>query len=119
MSIPRFNRTGQGNLWVDSAPADTSFTTGIDVMIDGRAAVEVVYTGLDAADGYVRLLGSNSGDVLKARCLTGEPTTLTTANSSILFNVFEIGYNYLHLQYDAGANTAGSIDATLSRKQTS
>ena len=32
---------------------------------------------------------------------------------------FEIGYSYLHLEYDAGANTTGSIDVDLARKQTS
>ena len=119
MSLPRANKTGQGSLWVDSAPADTSFVTAAPLLMDGRAAVEVVYSGLDAADAYVRLWGSNSGDFTKARCLTDEAATLTTANSAILFNIFEIGYSYLHLEYDAGANTTGSIDADLARKQTS
>ena len=119
MSIPRMNQASQGSIWVDSAPAATSFTTAIAVLHDQRAGIEVIYSGLDAADAYVRLHASNSGDATRARRLTELPATLTTANSSVLFNVTEMGYNFIHLEYDAGANTAGAVDVYLSRKQTS
>ena len=119
MSIPRFNKTGEGNLWVNSAPADASFTTGIELLHDSNAAVEVVYTGLDAADATVRLKASNSNDVDRARNLTAAPSTLTTANSSYLFNIEEANYGYLHLVYDSGSNSAGSVYAYVVRKQRS
>ena len=120
MSLPRTNlTTSESTAWVKSAPADTSFVTAVPVLMDGKAAVEVVYAGLDAADAYVRIKASNSGDSTRARDLTTLAQTMTTANSSILFNVFDIGYSYLHLEYDAGSNTDGTITAHLSRKQTS
>jgi len=120
MSLPRTNLTSsESSAWVDAADAAVSFVTAVPVMMDGSASVEVVYTGLDAADGWVRLQASNSGDQTRARDLTISAATMTTANSSILFNINEIGYSYLHLVYDAGSNSAGSITARLTRKQTS
>jgi len=113
------NTTGEGSKWVDSAPADTSFVTGVPVLMDEVAAVEVVYTGLDKADATVRMKAGNSNDATRARCLTVDPQTMTTANSSILFNISQMGYNYLYLEYDAGSNSAGAINAYLSRKQKS
>ncbi len=116
MSLPRSNEVTP---WVNAAAADTSFVTGVPVLMDERAAIEVVYTGLDAADAYIQLKGSVSGEIAKARNLTDYASTLTTANSSILFNVGDIGYSWLHVVYDAGANTAGSITIDLTRKQKS
>lgn len=113
MSLPRPSK------WVDSAPAATSFTTAIPVLMDEMAGVEVVYSGLDAADAYVRLKASNSGDITRARNLTDFASTMVTTNSAILFNIFNAAYHYLHLEYDAGSNTDGAINVYLSRKQKS
>ena len=120
MSLPRANLTSsESSAWISAADAAVSFVTAVPVMMDGSASVEVVYTGLDAADGYIRLQASNSGDQTRARDLTISPSTLTTANSSILFNIEKIGYGYIHMVYDAGSNSTGSITARLTRKQTS
>ena len=120
MSLPRMNLTASENVaWVSSAQADTSFVTGVPVLMDDRAAIEIVYTGLDAADAWVKLQASNSGDATRARDLASDVITMTTANSSILFNVYQVGYGYIHLVYDAGSNTKGSVTARLTRKQKS
>ena len=119
MSLPRTNNQSQSPAWVNSAPADTSFVTGIAVLHEDRAAVEVIYTGLDAADATIRLKASNSNDINRARNLTDDVCTMTTANSSILFNIKEMGFTFLHAEYDAGSNTAGAVTVHLSRKQKS
>ena len=120
MSLPRTNLTNSTYTpWVNEADAAVSFVTAIPVLHDSAASVEVIYSGLDDVDGTVKLTGSNSGDYTRSRDLTYDVVTMTTANSSILFNVNQIGYGYIHLIYDAGGNTAGTITAHLVRKQTS
>ena len=116
MAIPRANSQAEGTPWVNSAPADTTFSVDVPVMIDGMASVEVVYSGLDAADGSIRLKASNSRNSSTARNLTTDAYTLTTANSSIFFNIYGIGYNYLHAMYDPGSNSTGGITLYLARK---
>ena len=120
MSLPRTNLTSTENQpWVNSVSAAASFVTAAPVLMDGSAAIEIVYSGVDGVDGWLRLQGSNSGDQTKAKDLTLAATTMTTAASSILFNVSQIGYGYIHLVYDAGSNTTGTITARLTRKQVS
>ena len=120
MSLPRTNLTSSENLaWVKSAAADTSFVASAAVLMDEAASVEVIYADLDAADAYVKLQGGNSGDYTRARDLRDYVTTMTTANSSILFNVSDVSFNYIYLVYDAGSNSKGTITAHLSRKQKS
>ena len=119
MSLPRINRQDEGTPWVNSAPADTSFVTGVPVLMDTKASVEVIYSGLDAADATVWMKASNQNNSAAPRCLTPNPSTLTTANSSVLFNISQMGYSYLYLDYDAGSNTDGAITARLVRKETS
>ena len=116
MSLPRSN---EQTPWVDSAPADTSFVTGIPVLMDGSAAIEVVYSGIDATNGNIRLKGSVSGEIAKARNLTDYASTFTATAAAFLFNVSDIGYSWIHVVYVAGSNTAGSVTVDLTRKQTS
>jgi len=113
------NLTSQGEPWVNGVDAATSFVASTAVLMDEAAGVEIIYSGLDAADAYVKLQGGNSADITRARDLTDFVTTMTTANSSILFNVSKIGFNYMYLVYDAGTNSKGTITAHLSRKQKS
>lgn len=119
MSLPRFNQSGQVSAWTSSAPADTSFVTAIPVINDANAAIEVVYKGLDAADAYMRLRASNSGDYLSATPLSETACTFTTAAGFSLFNVKDIGYAYIHAEYDAGSNTDGTVTLYVTRKQQS
>jgi hypothetical protein len=107
------------NVWVQSAAAASSFTTMVPVLNDYSASVQVVYKGLDAVDGCIRLKGSNDEVVANAQNLTDDPSTMTTATSSILFNIDRMGFGYLLAEYDAGSNSTGTVSLFLVRKQIS
>ena len=113
MSLPREQK------WVNSAAAGTSFTTSIQVLADYCGSVHCVCSGLDAADGWFRVKGDNSNDASNAENLTTDASTMTTASTGVLFNIDQIGYRYLVLEWDAESNTKGAINVYLTRKQRS
>ena len=113
MSLPR-NIT-----WVQSATAAASFTTSIAVEMDYSGSVQLVYKGLDATDATFRLQANNDEVITNSSNLTNTASTLTTAASSVLYNIDKIGFKFLVCEYDAGSNSAGTVSIFRVRKQVS
>lgn len=98
-----------------SIAASASFTTNFHVFNYSNAAIQVIWSGLDATNGTVRCRASNklAGNYQN---LTANPVTLTTAAGEHIFNIYDIGYGYIQLYYDNASNTTGSFEVVSVRK---
>lgn len=102
-----------------SITASASFTTFIPVLNYQLGSIQVVYSGMDTDVGVINIRGSNDQNPVAASKtwsqLNDTAVTLTSACDNKLFDITDIGYEYLQLQYKAVSNTTGqlSIYSTL------
>lgn len=108
MSNPRYDSV------VASSSAATSFTTSFEVLNYNQCAVQIIWTSLNTAVGTVKLQASNDGTNWEN--LTALPYTMTSANDNHIFNMYEIGYAFMQVNYAAVSNTAGQVTVKTVRK---
>lgn len=108
MATPRYDYVSQ------SIPASNSYTTSFEVLNYNQCAVQVIWSGLNATNGSVRLLASNDG--VNYQNLTTNATTMVSATDNHIFNMYSIGYGEMRVYYSPGSNTTGLINIKTLRK---
>ncbi len=96
--------------------AAVSFTTQLEWTNHDSGAIQVVWSGINANNGTVRLRATVDGS---SWCnLTTDPTTLTVSSGNQVFNFTggDIGFESVQVVYVAASNTVGTITATANRK---
>ena len=89
--------------------ADTGNTSaGVDLLNYSRFYFSFVATGINAADGVIKLQGSADDSTYDD--ISGATYTLATnPNDQTAFNVSDAGYRYFRAVYTEGSNSAGTI----------
>ena len=78
-------------------------------------AIQAIWDSLDAADGTLKVYGSNDGDTFDL--LSGESSkTMSSTPSSWSFIKDLFNWEYIAVEVAVGSNTAGNLGLTLEIK---
>lgn len=96
--------------------AAVSFTTQLEWTNHDSGAIQVIWSGLNATNGTVRLRATVDGSSWDN--LTTDPKTLTVSSGNQIFNFTggDIGFENVQIVYAAGSNTVGTVTALANRK---
>lgn len=103
------------NIVATQISAAASYSTALEVQNYSNAAVQVIWSGVDATNGTIRCKASNRYTT-DFQNLSQYPITMVASAGNHMFNIYDIGYSYLQIYYDPGSNTAGTIDLVATRK---
>lgn len=106
---------------ISGQSGSASFTTQFATLNYQLGSIHVIYSGMDTETGTIQIRGTNdlvartSPATAKWSALVPAVTTLVSSCDNRLFNISDLGYNYVQLQYVANSNTTGTLNgyATL------
>ena len=96
------------------AASSNQTSSGVNILKYKGFCAFISWTGLDAADGAVKLQASIDDTTYSD--ITGTSTTMATTPSSILLNITDAYYKYFRVVYTKNSVTTGTVTAKYTTK---